>query len=409
MIEYQQFTLDNGLKVIVHEDHDLPKAVVNLIYRVGSKDEAPERTGFAHLFEHLMFRGSINIPEYDSALQRVGGANNAFTSADITNYYISLPSNQLETAFWLESDRMLGLDFTEENLEAEKSVVIEEYKQRYLNQPYGNAFLELRPLHYQVHPYQWMPIGKDISHIAEASMQDVQDFFYSFYAPNNATLVVAGDVGLEQVKQLSQKWFGEIPSRKLGKSVLPQEPTQKVARKKTISGKVPFPAVYRLYHTPAYGEREFFVTDLITDLLASGKSSLFYQHLVRGMELSPSVNAYVIPMHDPGSLAIVGQIAEGKTVAEFERGLDQTIDKLFALTEEDLERIKAKLAASYTMQQTTILNRAIGLAMSDAVGDLELVNKMISIYQSLSLEEVKSVAKKILAPSNCSTLYYEVE
>lgn len=409
MIEYQHFTLANGLKVIVHEDHDLPKAVVNLIYRVGSKDESPDQTGFAHLFEHLMFRGSLNIPAYDSALQRVGGSNNAFTSADITNYYISLPSNQLETAFWLESDRMLGLNFTEENLESEKSVVIEEYKQQYLNQPYGNAFLELRPLHYQVHPYQWMPIGKEISHIADASMQDVQDFFYSFYAPNNATLVVAGDVSLDQVQQLAHKWFGDIPRRTLGKRVLPQEPPQISARQKTISGKVPFPAVYRMYHIPAYGTREYFIADLITDLLASGKSSLFYQNLVRGMELSPSADAYVLPMHDPGSLAIVGQIAEGKSIEAFEKGLDATIDKLYELKNEDLDRIKAKIEASYTMQQTTILNRAIGLAMSDVVGDIELVNTMIEIYNSLELEEVKAVAQATLTPSNCSTLYYHPE
>ncbi|MFK7920921.1 MAG: M16 family metallopeptidase, partial [Bacteroidia bacterium] len=399
----------NGLKVIVHEDHDLPKAVVNLIYRVGSKDESPEQTGFAHLFEHLMFRGSINIPAYDTALQRVGGSNNAFTSADITNYYISLPSNQLETAFWLESDRMLGLNFTEENLEAEKSVVIEEYKQRYLNQPYGNAFLELRPLHYQVHPYQWMPIGKEVSHIADASMQDVQDFFFSFYAPNNATLVVAGDVTFDQVQKLTNKWFGDIPKRALGKRVLPQEPTQNAPRQKTISGKVPFPAVYRMYHIPAYGTREYFIADLITDLLASGKSSLFYQHLVRGLELSPSVNAYVLPMHEPGSMVLVGQIAEGKSIEAFEKGLDETIERLYDLKEDDLDRIKAKLEAAYTMQQTTILNRAIGLAMSEVVGDVDLVNNMMAIYHSIELSEVKAEAKRIFSPSNCSTLYYHPE
>lgn len=406
MIQYQSFTLDNGLKVIVYEDHALPKVVFNLLYRVGSKDEDPDRTGFAHLFEHLMFRGSLHIPHYDTALQVVGGANNAFTSADVTNYYISLPSNQLETAFWLESDRMLGLKFSEEILEAEKSVVIEEYKQRYLNQPYGDAFLKLRPLHYQVHPYQWMPIGKKMEHIAEASMQDVKDFFYRFYAPNNATLVIAGDVSIEQVQQLCQKWFADVPRRELGKHDLPLEPPQKEARQMEVSADVPLPAVYRMYHIPAYGSRDFFVADLITDFLSNGKSSLFFQHLVRGKELSPSVNAYVLPMHHPSSLAIVGQVGEGHSIADFEHGLDETLSLLDELTEEDLERMKAKVEASYTMQQLSLLSKAIGLAMGDAVGDANLVNTMPESYRSLTLSEVKSAAKRFLHPDNCSTLHY---
>jgi zinc protease len=406
MINYETFTLANGLKVVVHEDHAIPKAVVNILYRVGSKDEDPERTGFAHLFEHLMFKGSKNIPSYDTPLQQVGGSNNAFTSADVTNYYISLPSNQLETAFWLESDRMLGLDFSEEKLEAEKSVVIEEYKQRYLNQPYGDAHLKLRPLHYHTHPYQWMPIGKDMDHIAEASMEDVQGFFYRFYAPNNATLIVAGDVEPAQVRQLAEKWFGEISSRELGKKPLPQELAQTEARELSVKGKVPYPAVYKMYHIGPYGSREYFVADLLTDFLARGKSSLFFQELVKKRQLSPSVNAYVLPMHDPSSMVIVGQVGEGHTTEDFEKGLQETLDLVQDLTEADLERIKAKVEASFVMRQTTLLNKAISLAMFDAIGDMDMANRIPEIYQSIALEEIKTLAGQALDPNRCSTLYY---
>lgn len=406
MIAYETFTLDNGLKVVIHEDHALPKAIFNLIYRVGSKDEDPERTGFAHLFEHLMFKGSLNIPAYDAPLQRVGGSNNAFTSADVTNYYISLPANQLETAFWLESDRMLGLEFTTEKLEAEKSVVIEEYKQRYLNQPYGDAHLQLRPLHYQRHPYQWMPIGKDISHIANATMEDVQKFFYSFYAPNNATLVVAGDVSPAEVRRLTDKWFGEIPRRTLLQKALPQELPQTAPRQMTVTGPVPFPAVYKMYHTGAYGTREYFVADLLTDFLSNGKSSLFFQELVKKRQLSPSVNAYVLPMHDPSSICIIGQVSEETSVEAFEAGLQETLYLVQDLTEADLERIKAKVEAGLVMQQTRLLSKAINLAMYDAAGDIDLVNRIPELYRSITLTEIKKLAQQVLSPQNCSTLYY---
>src|SRR5882762_10287024 len=204
MVKFNKFTLDNGLRVIVHEDNTTPMAVLNILYDVGARDEDPEQTGFAHLFEHLMFGGSVNIPHYDEPLQRVGGENNAFTSNDITNYYITLPAANIETAFWLESDRMLSLAFSEKSLEVQRNVVIEEFKQRYLNQPYGDVWLKLRPLAYKVHPYQWATIGKEISHIENATMDDVKGFFFKHYLPPNAILVVAGNVTVDQVKSLSE-------------------------------------------------------------------------------------------------------------------------------------------------------------------------------------------------------------
>ena len=405
-LNFETFYLDNGLKIIVHEDHSIPKAVVDILYKVGSKDEDENRTGFAHLFEHLMFEGSQHIPQYDVPLQRVGGQNNAFTTSDITNYYLSVPANQLETGFWLESDRMLQLAFSQKKLDIQKSVVIEEYKQRYLNQPYGNAHLLLRALHFEVHPYKWPTIGKDISHIEGASLQEVKDFFYGYYAPNNATLVVAGDVQTDQVLQLAEKWFGEIPRRDLKKHKIPQEPPQTGARHTTVKGNVPFAAVYKMYHIPAYTDEEYYVADMITDLLSNGKSSILNQYMVKEQQLSPGVNAFSWGMHDPGVISIDGKVAEGKSMEAYEKGLQESIDRLMDLTEEDMERIKGKLESTFVMQKTTMLNKAIGLAFSDSLGDANLINRTPEIYRSISLDQVKTAAAKYLAPENCSTLYY---
>ncbi|RMG62954.1 MAG: insulinase family protein [Bacteroidetes bacterium] len=405
-IEFQTFFLDNGLKVIVHEDHSIPKAVLNLIYRVGSRDEDPDLTGFAHLFEHLMFEGSRHIPHYDLPLQRVGGENNAFTTPDITNYYLSLPSHQIETGFWLESDRMLALDFSQEKLDIQKRVVIEEYKQRYLNQPYGDAHLRLVDLHFTTHPYRWQTIGKDISHIEQATLADVEAFFYGYYAPNNATLVVAGDVHLAQVQELAQKWFGDIPRRELKKHPLPEEPEQTEARDMTVHGDVPYPAVYKMYHIPSHRERDYYIADLLTDLLANGQSSLLHQELTRKQQLSPNASAFSWGLHDPGMLSINATLAPGKSPEAYEQALAGVLAQLQDLNEVALQRIKGKLEATFVLQKTTILNKAIALAISDALGDPDLINTTPEIYRNIALDEVHQAARTILAPENCSTLYY---
>jgi len=349
-LNFETFTLPNGLKVIVHEDHSVPKAVIDIVYRVGSKDEEEIRTGFAHLFEHLMFEGSRHIAHYDDALQRVGGQSNAFTNSDITNYYITLPANQLETGFWLESDRMLELDFSEEKLEIQKSVVIEEYKQRYLNQPYGDAYIKLRELHFRRHPYRWPTIGKDISHIESATLEDVKSFFFGYYAPNNATLVVLGDVKTEEVYQLAEKWFGPIPQRPLKKHPIPQEAGTPVAQVQSLYDHVPLSAVYKMYHIPAHTERDYYIADIITDILANGKSSLLYQHMIINKQISPSVTAFSWGMHDPGALSIEGKIAPGHSPEDFEVALKEVFEQLYELDEEGLQRIKNKLSASFILQ-----------------------------------------------------------
>lgn len=405
-IDFKEFTLENGLRVLVHEDHSVPKVVLNLIYQVGARDEDSEKTGFAHLFEHLMFGGSVNIPEYDTPLQKVGGENNAFTTNDITNYYLSLPSNQIETGFWLESDRMLELAFSQESLDVQKSVVIEEFKQRYLNRPYGDAHLILRDLHFTTHPYRWPTIGKDIEHIQRATLEDVKDFFFGFYAPNNATLVVAGDVSLEQAMRLSEKWFGPIPRRELKKRPLPVEPRQTEARFRTVHRDVPFAGVYKMYHIPAKGTPGFFTSDLLTDVLSSGKASRLYQYMVKEKQVASGIRAFSWGAHDPGMISIDGTVARGKTVEEYETALSEALDQLSNLEDAELNRIKNSLETQYVLERTAVLNRAMILAMSDVLGDPEMANTSLEKYLALTAADIRTAAAEFLAPTNCSTLYY---
>ena len=405
-IQYSTFTLDNGLRVVVHEDHSMAKAVINILYQVGSRNEAPERTGFAHLFEHLMFGGSANIPDYDVQLQQVGGENNAFTTNDITNYYLTLPSNQLETGFWLESDRMLELDFSQRSLDVQKSVVVEEFKQRYLNKPYGDAHLILRDLHFTTHPYRWPTIGKELSHIEGATLDDVKAFFYGFYAPNNAVMVVAGNVTVDQVRRLADKWFAPIPARTLMRKPLPVEPPQTAARQQSVYRDVPFASVYKMYHIPARTEQGYYVADIITDILSSGKAGHLYQKMVKDTEVASSVRAFSWGSFDPGIVSIDGTVARGKTVAEYETVLDEVIGSLSEIAEEELQRVKNSIESQYIMERTTLLNKAMVLAMADALGNIEEANTGIQRYLSISREDVVQGARKYQAAENCSTLYY---
>lgn len=406
VIKYDSFVLENGLKVIVHEDHSIGKAVVDVIYRVGARNEDEERTGFAHLFEHLMFGGSKHIPNYDTPLQKVGGENNAFTTNDLTNYYLTLPYNQLETGFWLESDRMLELDFSQRNLDVQKSVVIEEFKQRYLNRPYGDAHLELRDVHFTTHPYKWPTIGKEISHIEGATLENVKDFFYGFYAPNNATLVVAGHVKLDEVRRLAEKWFGPIPRRDLNHRPLPTEPTQTEARSKTVYRDVPFPAVYKMFHIPSNTDSGYYAADMITDILSSGKAGHLFQHMVKDKEVATSVRAFSWGAQDPGMISIDGTLARGKTIEEYETALQEVIDGLLELSEKELQRVKNTIESQYIMERTKILNKAMLLAVSDAAGEVELANKSLGSYLAVTRDDIISSTRKFLRKDNCSTLYY---
>jgi len=409
MIDFQSFTLENGLKVYVHEDHSAKIAVLNVLYDVGSRDETATKTGFAHLFEHLMFGGSVNIPNYDEPLQKVGGENNAFTSPDITNYYITLPSNNIETAFWLESDRMLGLSFDPKVLEVQRSVVIEEFKQQYLNQPYGDVWLKLRPLAYKKHPYSWPTIGKEISHIENASMQDVKGFFKKFYCPNNAVMVVAGDVTLKQVQALSEKWFAPIPEGNSYLRNLTVEPKQRERRFEEVKADVPTDALYMTFHMPGRFEKAYLTVDLMGDMLGRGKSSRLYNQLVNQERIFNSIGAYVTGSLDPGLLVISGKLADGIELKQAEKKVWEVLDCFVSegFKEEELQKVKNKAESTLVFSEVDLLNRAMNLAFAAVAGVPDYVNKETELVQAVEPEQVLQQAKNILKQENVSVLYYK--
>jgi predicted Zn-dependent peptidase len=408
MIHYEQFVLDNGLRVFVHEDASTPIAAVNILYNVGSRDEDPAKTGFAHLFEHLMFGGSRNIPSYDEPLQKVGGENNAFTSPDITNYYITLPAANLETAFWLESDRMLSLSFDPQVLDVQQKVVIEEFKQRYLNQPYGDVWLKLRPLAYQQHPYRWATIGKDISHIEDATMDDVKAFFFKYYLPNNAILVVAGNVTVEQVKQLCSKWFSPIPAGEPYVRQLPQEPVQTEARKIETSANVPLNGLYKAYHMPGRFQTGFQTADLLSDMLGRSKSSRLYRKLLRDNPLFSNVNAYITASLDPGLLVVQGTLNKGVSLEEADAAVESVVQEFIdqTISDEELAKVKNQGEATLAFSEVELLNRAMNLAYAANAGNPDLVNEEAALIQAVTPDDIQTAAQQVLRKENCSTLYY---
>lgn len=408
MIRFEKFKLKNNLTVIVHEDKSTPLACLNILYDVGARDENENKTGFAHLFEHLMFGGSINIPNYDEPLQLVGGENNAFTTNDITNYYCTVPAENIETAFWLESDRMLSLAFTDKSLEVQRNVVIEEFKQRYLNQPYGDVWLLLRPLAYKTHPYKWATIGKEISHIETATMDDVKGFFKEHYNPGNAILVVAGDVNVAQVKQLAEKWFGPIEAGIKPKRDLPKEPKQTEARHMTVERDVPVDSIYKAYHMCSRADKNYHTVDLISDILSRGNSSRMYNALVKEKQYFSEINAYVMGDLDEGLFVISGKLSDGVKMEEAEKSILEEIEKIKTGTVDDkeLQKCKNKTESSITFSETDVLNKATNLAISELLGDANLINEEIGSYQKVTAEQVREQANQVLREENCNTLYY---
>lgn len=411
MIQFEKHTLSNGLKVIVHEDRSTPIAAMNILYDVGARDEDPDKTGFAHLFEHLMFGGSVNIPNYDEPLQNVGGENNAFTSNDITNYYLTLPAQNLETGFWLESDRMLSLAFSEKSLEVQRSVVIEEFRQRYLNQPYGDVWLKLKPLAYKVHPYLWNTIGKEISHIENATMDDVKAFFKKHYLPNNAILSVAGNVKTDEVLKLAEKWFGPIAKGEKKERKLPVEPPQNEIRKLVIEADVPYDAIYKAWHMCGRRNSDYYTFDVISELFSRGKSSRLYVELVKNKKLFSEINAYISGDDDPGLLVIAGKVSEGVDMVKAEAGIKEEVNKLRStvVDENELQKIKNNMEASLVFSEMGVEGKALNLAIFELMGDAEGVNHEAEKYQAVTVERVKELAEKTLVDSNCSTLYYHAK
>jgi predicted Zn-dependent peptidase len=408
MIELEKYQLENGLKVVVHPDRTTPMAAVNLLYDVGARDEDPLRTGFAHLFEHLMFGGSRNIPSYDEPLQRVGGENNAWTSNDFTNYYVTLPAANLETAFWLESDRMMALNFTEKSLEVQRKVVIEEFKQRYLNQPYGDIPLLTRPLAYKKHPYQWPTIGKDISHIQNATLEEVENFFYKYYAPNNAVLAVTGNVNPEAVFQLTNKWFGEIPRRNVPERNIPQEPVRTSQEVLTVERDVTASLITINFHVGRRTDPDFFINDLLSDVLSNGPSARLIQTLMKDRQLFSDINAYISGDMDPGLFTVTGRIMPGVTIEEAEESIWQQLNLISrdGLTGVELQKVKNKMESNLVFSEISFLNKAMNLAQYELMGDAGEINREIGHYRAVTSGEIQQAAKTIFRPENSTVLRY---
>ncbi|MCB0589566.1 MAG: insulinase family protein [Phaeodactylibacter sp.] len=411
MIKFERFRLDNGLTVLVHEDDSTPMAVVNILYNVGARDESPEKTGFAHLFEHLMFGGSANIPDFDTPIQMAGGENNAFTNNDITNFYDMLPAENLEVALWLESDRMMSLNFDERVLEVQRKVVVEEFKETCLNEPYGDVWHHIADMAYKVHPYRWPTIGKVPKHVEEATLDDVRRFFYRYYRPNNAILAIAGNVDAEQVKGLVEKWFGDIPAGEMIERQLPQEPPQKRLERRINEANVPVDAIYLAFHMPARNHADYYAADLISDVLSNGSSSRLYRRLLKEQELFSSIDCYVTGSIDPGLLIVEGKPATGVSLDEASAAIWKELTELKKelIPEEELQKLKNKIESTLVFSELNVLNKAINLSFFELLGDAELINKEAGLYQKVTTADLHRVAKEILTEENCSELYYKAK
>ena len=408
MIQFEKFQLDNGLKVLVHQDTSTPMAVVNVLYNVGAKDEDPNKTGFAHLFEHLMFGGSVNIPVYDEPLQRAGGENNAYTTNDLTNYYCQIPAENIETAFWLESDRMLSLAFSKKSLEVQRKVVCEEFKEHYINKPYGDAWHKMRSLAYTQHPYRWMTIGASLAHVEDATMEDVKDFFFQFYRPNNAILVVTGNVQTEQVKQLAQKWFGPIEAGKPYVRNLPKEPVQEKSRTMDVRADVPLDMLMMTWHMGGRFDEGYHATDLITEVLGGGTSARLYEQLIKVKQIFSSIDCYHFGTVDPGLLVIEGKLVKGISMAVAEKAVLEEIEKIKneILDAKEVQKVINKTESVICFEDMSIMNRAHSLAYYELLGDADLMNKELSMYQKVTPTMIQHTAQEIFQENNRNTLYY---
>lgn len=408
MINVNRHILENGLRIVHSENKSTQMVALNLLYDVGAKDEHPDHTGFAHLFEHLMFGGSINIPDYDTPVQNAGGENNAWTNNDITNYYITLPASNAEIGFWLESDRMLSLEFSEKSLEVQRQVVIEEFKQRNLNQPYGDTSHLIREMAYKSHPYQWPTIGKSINHIADATMDEVKDFFFRFYAPNNAILAVSGNISFNKTIELSEKWFGEIPARNIPKRCLPKEKKQTSIRRNTVYRKIPVDTIFMAFHMCDRRNKKYYTYDIISDILCNGRSSRMIQTLVQEKNIFASVDAYISGSIDNGLFYITGKPCEGITLETAEKEIWNELEKLKSthVSEQEMEKVKNRYESEQIFSNINYLNVATNMAYFELIGKAEDMNMEVTKYRAVTAEEIKSVAQECFIPENCSILYY---
>tara|TARA_B100001094_G_C18140729_1_gene777711 strand:+ start:423 stop:1667 length:1245 start_codon:yes stop_codon:yes gene_type:complete len=406
MIEYKKYQLDNGLKIIIHQDNSTPIVAVNLAFDVGARDEDPEMTGLAHYFEHLMFSGSKNAPDYDVQVQNAGGQNNAFTTNDYTNYYITLPKNNLELALWLESDRMFQLNLDEKNLETQRQVVIEEFKQRYLNQPYGNNMAQLRALTYKDHPYKWSTIGKEINHIEKVSLQDALSFYKQFYAPNNCIITICGDVEIEQTFELVKKWFGNIPKSEIDRPVYTEEENQVTKRLEEVVEDVPLDAFLWSFKMGKRTDEDFPIADLASDLLGRDESSMLHQKLAFELNLVSSVSAYLTGDRSLGMLVISGKLNDGVNFLQVEEEIWKIINELKTNgpLESELSKVKNKFETAHVYGEMNVMNKAMNLAYSELCNDVGDINKELDGYQKVSTQDIKNWVSNFVVETNLCQL-----
>ncbi len=411
MIEFEKYKLNNGLTVILQPDSTTPMAAVNVCYNVGSRDEREERTGFAHLFEHLMFGGSRNVPSYDELLQRVGGENNAFTGADITNYYLTLPAQNVETAFYLESDRMNELAFGEKSFNVQRNVVVEEFNQSYLNQPYGDAMLLLKPLAYKVHPYRWNTIGITPEHVKNATMEEVKEFFYTFYRPDNAVLTVSGNIHVEECKKMIHKWFSDISAGSPYHRNLPKEPIQREARLQQVERDVPCDALYKAYKMCRRNCPDFYATDLLSDVLSNGDSARLTRYLVNEQHVFTSVSAYVTGTFDEGLFIISGYVNEGVSMEEADKAVQEQLQALCEqpVSDYELQKVKNKVQTVLDYAELAVQDKAMNLSIFEVMSQAEDVNAEDEKYMGVSKENMQMLAKEVFDNEKCSTLYYKAQ
>lgn len=409
MIQINKHTLSNGLRLVHTQDTTTQMVALNILYRVGARNEDPQHTGFAHLFEHLMFGGSAHIPDFDGPLQLAGGENNAWTNNDITNYYLTVPKQNVETGFWLESDRMLSLDFSQRSLEVQRGVVMEEFKQRCLNQPYGDVDHLLRALAYRVHPYQWPTIGKELQHIAQATLEQVKRFFFQFYAPNNAILAVTGNISFEETLRLTQQWFGSIPAREVPIVNLPQEPIQTAERRLTVERNVPLNSLSMAYHICHHQHADYYAFDILSDILSNGRSSRLTQRLVRSKQLFSSIDAHISGSIDAGLFIISGKPAAGISLEEAEAAINSELQLLQTelISEQELEKVKNKFESTHIFGNLNYLNVATNLAWFELNGGAQEMEKEVERYRSVTPQQLISVAQHAFVESNRSVLYYK--
>jgi zinc protease len=408
-ISYSKHVFSNGLRVLFHKDKNSPLAAVNVLYDVGARDENPNRTGFAHLFEHLMFGGSKHVPSYDTPLQKAGGENNAFTSNDITNYYITIPKENIETAFWLESDRMLQLDFSENSLEVQRKVVVEEFNQRYLNQPYGDLDLLFRPLCYKVHPYQWSTIGKNIQHIEEAILDEVKDFYNTHYNPGNAILCVSGDLDEDFVFQLAEKWFGQIDKKHSYIRNILKEPEQFESRWLEVERDVPNHCIVIGFHMTNRLHNDYYAFDLLSDILSQGNSSRLTQQLIKNQQLFSNIDAYITGSLDEGQLVFKGDLLPNVSIEQAEKAIWEQIETLKneQVSVDEMIKVIHQAETSNIFRNVNLLNKAMNLAFYELLGDANLINTELDNYKKITAQDIMRISNDFLKREKSSTLLYK--